>query len=773
MNPRMKTPGRSRTVISLTILTLVMLLAAPLAYVWPAAAAPSAAVDQVDQITWITEAIDSAETFENMSSRHTRLDSNGNPGMVFGSRNLYYAKRGGSDWTVSVIDASYGVGAYASLAFETNNRPHISYYDSTNNVLKYAVYFNDQWRVEVVQIGGSSINCQYSSIDLDSSARPHIACYDAVYEELVHIYRNADGLWVKEVVNSVGNVGKYASLDMDGNTPHIAYYSEFEDALMYAVPINGIWNNRSIEVRSQNDPPQLRGVGLYPSIIFSRGKAHISYHNAIKGDLMYAWVQVNSNGAFSSTTEIIDDITGQSTGLYTSIDVDNNGNPYISYFNETTDDLMYAYTSEDGWKTTTVRSNGRTGLYTSLAINRSNNRPFIGFLDFDQQGMRIATLSGDDWTFQTVKNAGTTGLYNSMQFDSQGYPHIAYYDESTPGLRYARWDGSQWIYWILATGSGNGLYTSLALDSNDNPHIAFYNSATNDLRYIYWSGSAWSTIELVDDLGDVGKFADIAVDGNNTAHISYYDATYTRLKYAYRTSSGWVKLEVDNSGEVGAYSSIDLDSSFSPHIAYFVDTEDQLRYAYYDPIGRLWRYEVVDSYNSVGIWASMELDASNMAHISYYDFTDYNNDIGKPGLRYAKRNGPNSWSVTQVDGGIFAGLPLRAPETQSPDVAEAVDTVRPNGVGAYSSLALDSLGRPHISYYDADNTSLKYAYFNGAGWETRTVFNDGGISGWYTTIDVDGSNLPSIAFHHSSLRQLMYAHTAELDFQVYLPMSIR
>lgn len=773
MNPRKSTSGRSRLLAGLTILLLVMLLAGPVVSVWPAAAAePGAETIQLDELTWITETVDAAEKFENMSSRHTRLDSNGNPGMVFGGRNLYYAKRSGSDWTVTVVDASYGVGAYASLVFESNNRPHISYYDSTNHVLKYALYLNDKWELEAVQVNGSSINCQYSSIDLDSNSRPHIACYDAVYEELVHIFKNANGDWIKEVVNSVGNVGKYASLDMDGSTAHIAYYNESEDAVMYAVPLNNLWNNQYVERRGFNDPPEVRGVGLYPSIVFARSKAHISFHDAVRGDLMYGWVQVNSNGEFSSATEVLDDITGESTGLFTSIDVDNNGNPYISYFNETTDDLMYAYTSGNGWDTTTVTSNGRAGLYTSLAINRSNNRPFIGYFDFDLQGMRLAALSGDTWTLQTVEAAGTIGIYNSMQLDSQGYPHISYYDEGTPGLRYTYWNGSAWVYWILATGNANGLYTSLALDPNDYPHIAFYNGATNDLRYIRWTGTQWTAIEIVDETGDVGQFADIAVDNNGVPHISYYDLTNTNLKYAYRTASGWVKSLVDNSGNAGAYSSIDLDSSNSPHIAYFQDDGDMLRYAYYDPLNAIWRYETVDNYNSVGIWASMELDSANMAHISYYDFFDYNAADGTPGLRYARRNGPDSWSVTAVDGGPFAGIPSRAPQTQQPDVVDAVDTVRPNGVGAYTSLALDSLERPHISYYDADNSALKYAVFTGTDWETRTLYAEG-ISGWFTAIDVNSSDWASIAFHEATQRQLLYTHAAELDVQVYLPLNIR
>lgn len=767
MKSRKLSPARSRTASWLSFLLLVVML---LTTIPVSASSDSPETPEATGLSWLTETVDGSEQFNYMSSRSLRLDNNRNLVVVFGGRKLYHAKYSGGKWTISEVDTSYNVGGYASVAIDDNNRPHISYYDATNGKLKYATIIEGVWKPETVSAAGAGVVGQYTSIDVDSHNRPHIVYYNATNQTLGYVYKNSSGNWIQETISNA-YMGKYASLDMDGDKPHVSYYNQQDNALMYAVRENGIWNSQFVDRRS-DVPAILGGIGLYTSIIYSRNKAHISYYNAYRGDLMYAVVTRDNDGNFNFSSDVVQHVAGEKVGLFTSIDVDNNGNPYISYFNETNDDLMYAYTSSSGWKFSVVASDGRTGLYTSLAIDRSNNRPYISYFDYGRGSMRLASLSGDDWNLQTIKSTGINGQYISMQLDSQDYPHLAYYDEGAPGLRYTYWNGSQWIYWILATGSSNGLHATLALDSNDNPHIAYYNGATNDLRYIYWTGSAWSSIALVDENGDVGKYASIAIDSNNNPHISYYDNSNQRLLYAYKTTSGWVKgIQVDNIGDVGEHTSLALDTNNAAHITYFDESNDRLKYAYFAPASGTWNHETVDEGGSVGLYSSLKLDTFNVPHVSYYDFTP-----NYPAqLKYAVRTGMNQWVVTVVDGHAAGS---RQPENDpafsldAPDVVAAAETVLPTGVGAYSSLALDSLNQPHISYYDATNQDLKYAFGNAFGWELRTIYSPGN-TGLYTQIGLNNSDLPGISFQDVTQREVKYTHAAYLNFQVFLPLSTR
>jgi len=95
-----------------------------------------------------------------------------------------------------------------------------------------------------------------------------------------------------------------------------------------------------------------------------------------------------------------------------------------------------------------------------------------------------------------------------------------------------------------------------------------------------------------------------------------------------------------------------------------------------------------------------------------------------------------------------------------------IETVDSAGiVGEYTSLALDSSGYPHISYYDQTNADLKYASWNGSTWQIETV-DSAGIEGWWTSLALDSSDRPHISYYDNTNEDLKYASWNGSSWQI-------
>jgi hypothetical protein len=265
-----------------------------------------------------------------------------------------------------------------------------------------------------------------------------------------------------------------------------------------------------------------------------------------------------------------------------------------------------------GWNIEIVDSDGDVGReVTSIALD-SNDNPHISYHDGTNDDLKYAKWDGNGWNIETVDSAGVVGWFTSMALDSNDYPHISYYDRTNDDLKYAKWDGSGWNNETVDSAGRVGWFTSLALDSNDDPHISYHDWINDDVKY-------WN-IEIVDSAGDVGRHTSIALDGSDYAHISYYDGTNDDLKYAMWTGIAWNIEIVDSAGDVGLYPSLALDSNDDPHISYLDLTNDDLKYAKWDGSG--WNNETVDSAGDVGWYSSLVLDSNDDPHVSYDDWAN-------------------------------------------------------------------------------------------------------------------------------------------------------
>ncbi len=81
---------------------------------------------------------------------------------------------------------------YTSLALDSNDHPHIGYYDSTNGDLKYARWDGSQWITGTVDSQGDV--GEGSSIALDDRGNVYIAYHDAANGDLKMVWGKRIGV---------------------------------------------------------------------------------------------------------------------------------------------------------------------------------------------------------------------------------------------------------------------------------------------------------------------------------------------------------------------------------------------------------------------------------------------------------------------------------------------------------------------------------------------------------------------------------------------------
>jgi hypothetical protein len=392
-----------------------------------------------DGSTWQIETVDSEGQAGIFSS--LALDAADQPhisyyGGLYPIFALKYAHHDGSMWRIATVDGTESLGL-TSLVVDTADRPHISYCDSTN--LKYAYHDGSTWRIKAVDREGG---LGFASLALDATDWPHISY--ATKSGLKYAYYNGF-TWQIETVRRGGPIA-CTSLALDSaGYPHISYCLSSNDiigsSIVYAYHDGSRWHfknmgtcgfilipHTSLALDTTGHPH----IG-YRSGAYSRRYAHYDgskWQTAAIGSPppffgLRSWFQTDKSKTSSEDVAVWDAVAFLLPTV--SLVLDPADQPHISYYDEASQDLKYAYYDSSAIVTEVELPQSATdGTIMSAALGWTIASLWIAVSIASLMGLIFVTLGlmgsievkKRHWALATLLSLGVTYLITNLCYRS-------------------------------------------------------------------------------------------------------------------------------------------------------------------------------------------------------------------------------------------------------------------------------------------------------------------------------------------------------------------
>jgi len=334
---------------------------------------------------------------------------------------LWYATHDGTNWRYQNIDPNIGFTESASLRLDSMGRPQVSYFVPTR--------------------------CDDPS---------QIGCGDLAYAT------RSGRTWLTQTLEpgygSYG-IGARNSLAIDTlDRPHIAYTGNFQDGLKHASYDGSTWTLESVDQEAWAGSIDIGPSGQPMIGVVKRWEsAEPGIAFATYGAL--GWKTVAVDSTFQDAYDV-------------SLAIDSQGNPHLTYYDGTAQDLRYATRSDGRWEIETIDADGNTGWESSLVID-DHDVPHVAYYDAEELTAQYAVRTQNGWETNSLNEPGhgyPLGADTSLAIDEGGVPHLAFRDARRRTINYATLNGDEWK---IETIANDGYITSLALDAAGRPHIVF------------------------------------------------------------------------------------------------------------------------------------------------------------------------------------------------------------------------------------------------------------------------------------------------------------
>lgn len=507
--------------------------------------------------------------------------------------------------------------------------------------------------------------------------------------------------------------------------------------------------------------------------------------------------------------------SGAISSGFSDVVLDGAGNPVIAFEDEVNDELRLVHCNDescqggdDAPETVTSPAPGPI----SLVLDGSGN-PVMAF----KAGTSLALArcndtdcSGGGESVHTVDTDGDTGFDPVLELDDTGNPVIGYWtsggDVKLAHCNDADCDpavnGAESVS-LVAPG---GAFSGMSLDSAGRPGLTYEDG---DLQFVQCNDvNCTGGDELSSTLSPAGFETSLTRDAGGNPVITSFQSNFFGDGPNVTTCND--SLCQGNDETVNQITDIKLD--VGTHMSFARQGTDFL-YAYRDETNGTLRFrrcddfacndpgdtlEVVDDSVDAGRFTDLALDPGGLPFITYYDA-----DNGNLKVADCDNAACSSATLTVVDGGggdvgqypdtVFddSGRPVisyfdvesangnlkvaHCANSSCASLSNSINTADPDitgSVGLHTSIVLDASGFPVIAYHDETEGTLRLSHCNDVncasdvnGFPSREIVDTGtsGPVGLFTDLRLDASGYPVISYFDGDAGHLKLAHCNDGD----------
>ncbi|MFC7780343.1 hypothetical protein [Legionella taurinensis] len=659
---------------------------------------------------------------------------------------------------IAAVDVDGTTGQYTSMVLDAQGYPTISYYDASEQKLKVAHCFTrtcSRFNSIVTPDAAASIG-QYTAVALDSTGKPVVSYYDEANSALKVLHCGNSSCSAGNTIatpDNTGSVGLYTSVTLDGNDfPVVSYY----DAGNGKLKILHCGNAACTAGNTMATPDMTGSNGVQSSIqLNNAGHPVVAYFDFTNSSLKIITCG-NSACNAGNTTVTVDSVAD--VGRYPSLKLDSNQKPVVSYLDATNGKLKVLHCGNtlctSGNSLTSLPANAVAGYYSSLSLD-ANNIPTISYYDLTNQSLNVVRCGDANCTNNNIINVpdstGNVGLYTSLRLDASSNPIVSYYDGSNGNLNVLRCGSPQCgpnSVYVGDTATDVGRYGAIQLDANGKPVVSYWDNTNGDLKLLHCGDTSCSqgnSITSAYTTGNTGWDTSLALDANGYPVISFYDFTAQVMKIIHCTNANCsgVNSAVTPDSLSKRASSMALDSAGNPVIASAGQPDQGLRVVHCGDANCSANTSIaspdfpVFPANADVRGVSLVLDGSGYPVVSF--FRADKNQLKLLHCGDANCSGPNN-TLSILDPGAQAG-DHRA-----------------------TSVTLDASGNPVIAYWDTANDALKVLHCGNPACNAGNSIASpatGANVGLQPSIRIDSATgRPIVSFGTSTTMSILYCGDA-------------